>query len=578
MTNEIKKRIGVYICHCGGNISDVVDVAAVAEAAGKHPNVILGKDFMFMCSDAGQQMMVDDVKEQNLDGLIVASCSPKLHEITFMNVAERAGLNPYEYYHVNIREDSSWPHSDDPKGATDKAIRMVNAGIEYVKQTSPLAKIKVATTKRVLIIGAGISGVRAAVDLAGMGIDVVLVEREDVLGGYTSNIYKTYPDGETGLEIRDLMVSQLVKFEDKIEMYTTSEVTGVSGYIGNFVVQITNNSSGQKVDKSVGIIIVATGFESYKPKDGEYGYNTHNNIITLPEFMNHLNKADDKKELLYKGQKINKIGFVYCVGSRQKDMEDDKPVNEYCSRYCCNATVFLTTQLQKSFPKLYTYHFYQDIRTYGKNEAYYLTARENGAIFLKYDPYTPVEVNSSNGSLIVTITDILTESERITVPVDLLVLVTGMEAKENKKMEELVKITPGLDGFYKESHPKLKPVETGRMGVLLAGTAQSPRDISETTASASAAAAKAASFVLRGQLMLEPAVAIVDPNLCSNHQKCISECPTNAIETQNDKSVVNEALCIGCAICTAVCPTEAIQIKTLTTSQIREMIKAMAKS
>ncbi len=577
MTNEFKKRIGVYICHCGGNISDVVDVAAVSEAAGNHPNVVLGKDFMFMCSDAGQQMIVDDVKELDLDGLVVASCSPKLHEITFMNVAERAGLNPYEFYHVNIREDASWPHSDDPKGATEKAIRMVNAGIEYVKQTSPLAKIKVSTTKKVLIIGAGISGVRAAVDLARMGIEVVLVESADILGGYTSNIYKTYPEGKTGKEIRDLMVDQLVEYEDKLEMYTSSEVTGVSGYIGNFVVQITNNSTGNVAEKSVGIIIVASGFKSYVPKDGEYGYNTHSNIITLPDFMAHLNKSEYKENLTYNGQKINKIGFIYCVGSRQRNLEAGESGNEYCSRYCCNATVFLTAELQKSFPNLYTYHFYQDIRAYGKNEAYYLQARENGAVFLKYDPYTPLEVNSNN-NINVTVADILTEGEKITVPVDLLVLVTGMEARENKRMEELVKITPGLDGFYKESHPKLKPVETGRMGVLLAGTAQSPRDISETLASASASAAKAASLVLRGELMLEPAVAIVNPDLCSNHQKCIPECPTNAIETQNNKSVVNEALCIGCAICTAVCPTEAIQIKTLTTSQIREMIKAMAKS
>ena len=576
MSKELKKRIGVYICHCGGNISDVVDVKTVAEEASKHPSVVLGKEFMFMCSDAGQQMIVDDIKEHSLDGLVVASCSPKLHELTFMNVAERAGLNPYEFYHVNIREDASWPHSDDPKGATAKAVRMVNAGIEYVKQTSPLAKIQVNTTKRVLIIGGGIAGIRAAIDLAKMKIDVVLVEKEDRLGGYTPNIYKTYPEGKAGAEIENELVEQLNEFKDHIEIHTSSEISGVSGYIGNFEIQIQNNSLNQQVEKSVGIIIVSTGFKSYTPKDGEYGYNTHDNIITLPDFMNHINNHENTEELFYNGKNIKKIGFIYCVGSRQQNVGGDEPVNEYCSRFCCNATVFLTKELQNRFSNLYSYHFYQDIRTYGKNEAYYLTARENGAIFLKYDPYVPVEV-SSDKDISVTIADILTEKQKINVPLDLLVLVTGMEARENKKLEELVKITPGLDRFYKESHPKLKPVETGRMGVLLGGTAQSPRDISETLASASAAAAKAASFVLKGELMLEPAVATVDPSICENHQKCVPECPTNAIEIQNEKAVVNEALCIGCAICTAVCPTEAIQIKTLTTTQIREMIKAMAK-
>ena len=575
---ESKKRIGVYICHCGGNISDVVDVKTVAEAADQHPDVALSKDFMFMCSDAGQQMVIDDIKEQNLDGLVVASCSPKLHEITFMNVAERAGLNPYEFYHVNIREDSSWPHSDDPEGATAKAIRMVNAGIEYVKQTAPLSKIQVDTTKRVLIIGAGISGVRAAVDLAAMGVEVVLVEKEEVLGGYTSNIYKTYPEGKSGLEIRDLMVDHLTEFEDKIEMFTTSEVTGVSGYIGNFTVQITNHTSGNTVEKSVGIIIVATGFESYIPKDGEYGFNTNDNIVTLPNFMKLLNESDDQEKFNYNGKEINKIGFIYCVGSRQKEGDGDKPANEYCSRYCCNATIYNCTQLKERFPDIYTYHFFQDIRAYGKNEAYYIDSREKEAIYLKYDPYTPPEVDTSNNKIKVKVKDILTEGEQITVPVDLLVLVTGMEAKENKKLEELIKINIGLDGFYKESHPKLNPVSTSRMGVLLAGCAQSPRDISETLASASAAAAKAAAVVLRGELMLEPAVAIVNTDICDNNQKCIPECPTNAIETQDSKAFVNEALCVGCGICQAICPTEAIQLKTLSTSQVREMIKIMAKS
>ncbi|MFX0208419.1 MAG: CoB--CoM heterodisulfide reductase iron-sulfur subunit A family protein [Candidatus Hodarchaeota archaeon] len=574
MPKEPKNRIGVYICWCGGNISDYVDVIAVAKAAENHPDVVIGKEFMFMCSEAGQQMIEDDVKNLNLDGVVVASCSPKLHELTFMNTVSRAGLNPYEFYHVNIREDISWPHSDDPKGATAKAIRAVNAGIEYVKYTSPLSKIRITTTKRVLIIGGGIAGMRAAIDLAKMDIDVILVE-ENELGGYTNQIYATYPIGEKGKDIVEKLVLQINEMKDKIKIFTKSEVSGVSGYIGNFDVQIVNQDE-TSLETMVGAIIVATGFKPYGPKQGEYGYKKHNNIISLPEFMKLLQLNEKKSEIVFKGKKIESVGFIYCVGSRQKKMDDDIPVNEYCSRYCCNSTIYTTLVLQAKFPNINTYHFYDDIRSYGKQEKNYLEARKNGAIFLKFDPENQPDISLSNDKINITIEDILTDGEKISVPIDLLILVTGMEARKNTKIEDMIKISKGLDNFYKESHPKLDPVQVaGRMGVLIAGTCQAPRDIAETLTSSSATAAKAACIVLKGELMLEPAVAIVDSQLCNLSKNCIPECPTNAIEIKENRAWVNEALCIGCGICTAVCPTEAIQIKTLTTHQIREMIKVL---
>ncbi|MFX0013015.1 MAG: CoB--CoM heterodisulfide reductase iron-sulfur subunit A family protein [Promethearchaeota archaeon] len=579
MIKNKKNRIGVYICWCGGNISDIVNVKKVVEAVRNNQGVCVAKDFMFVCSDAGQQMIVDDVKNHELDGVVVASCSPKLHEITFMNAVTRAGLNPYEFYHVNIRENVSWAHSDDPQGATAKAIRAVRAGIEYVKQTEPLSKIEVTTAKKVLIIGGGIAGIRAAIDLAGMGVDVVLVEKEN-LGGHVAHIYKTYPNGERGKEVVKKLVKQLKEFIGKIQVFTNSKVLEVSGFIGNFNIKIKPQNL-EPFETTVGTIIVATGFKSYEPKEGEFGYGEYENVVTLPKFLNLIQEQDNSKVLIYNGNEIHTIGIIYCVGSRQTNPGDGTVVNEYCSRYCCNAIVYASLEIQKRYKDIHTYHFYRDIRTYGKNETYFSEVRQNGAIFLKYDPVNPLEITSSNGVMIVTIKDILTAGEIITVPVDLLVLVTGMEASENKKLEEMIKIMPGLDRFYKESHPKLKPVDSGRLGIFLAGTCQAPRDISETLLAASATAAKAASIVLKGELMLEPAVAIVDPRICTLSKKCIAECPIDAIEIleyerNGKKAWVNEALCLGCGICTAVCPTEAIQIKTLKTTQIKEMIKGMS--
>ncbi|MFX0085247.1 MAG: CoB--CoM heterodisulfide reductase iron-sulfur subunit A family protein [Candidatus Hodarchaeota archaeon] len=574
MSVEYKKKIGVYICWCGGNISDFVDVKAVASAAERHSNVIIGKEFMFMCSEAGQQMIENDIKDLNLDGVVVASCSPKLHELTFMNTISRAGLNSYEFYHVNIREDVSWPHSDDPEGATKKAIRAVNSGIEYVKRTEPLSKIKVMTTKRVLIIGGGIAGMRAAIDLAKMNIEVIIVEKNE-FGGFVRQVYATYPAGEKGINITEKLNQKIHHLKDKIKIFSNSEVSEVSGYIGNFNIQVTSNKR-ILLETMVGAIIVATGFNSYEPKEGEYGYKENDNIITLSEFMELLQQNEYKTELVFKDKKIGNIGFIYCVGSRQKNMDEDILVNAYCSRYCCNATIYAALMAQKKFPNIQTYHFYDDIRSYGKQEQNYLDLRKNGAIFLKFDQENKPDITFSNDKIKISLKDILTAGENIAVPVDLLVLVTGMEARENTKIEEMIKIPKGLDKFYKESHPKLDPVQVaGRIGVLIAGTCQAPRDIAETLISSSATAAKAASIVLKGELMLEPAVAFVNPHLCNLSKMCIPECPTDAIEIKENKAWVNEALCVGCGICTAVCPTEAIQIKTLTTHQIRDMIKAL---
>jgi heterodisulfide reductase subunit A len=275
------------------------------------------------------------------------------------------------------------------------------------------------------------------------------------------------------------------------------------------------------------------------------------------------------------------MAFIYCVGSRQKPAGEGK-ANTYCSRYCCNATMYTSLRILEKYPGIRLYHLYRDIRTYGKNELMYEEASRKGVVFIKYSEDEPPQVFKENGQLLVKVKDLLTEGIEVEIPVDLVVLVTGMEPMPNEKLNNILKLPIGRDGFYQEVHPKLRPVETTLAGFFIAGTAQGPKDIRETMASASAAAAKAAGIVLKKQLELEPFVAKVDPDKCNLSKNCIAECPYGAIsikeyEGKGEKAWVNPALCKGCGACVAVCPTGAIEIQGLTNEQVEDMIKAAAR-
>ncbi|MCD6483534.1 MAG: CoB--CoM heterodisulfide reductase iron-sulfur subunit A family protein [Candidatus Odinarchaeota archaeon] len=653
-SNKAEKRIGVYVCHCGGNISDYVDVEKVVEAVKNYPGVVVARHFQFMCSDAGQDLIKNDIKELQLNGVVVASCSPKLHELTFKGVLQRSGLNPYRYYHVNIREDVSWAHTHDREGATEKAIREVKAGIEYVKHAIDLEKIKTQANKSVLIVGGGRAGLNAAIILADMGIKVYLVEKEPFIGGFVSKLFRVFTSGNYGEETAVEQIKEIKKRKNII-VFTNARVDNITGYAGNFKVRIkinpryvVKNHPKMKeaiekcpvevpdehtyyftkrkaiyipfegaypeipaIDKSactkcgecvklvgdainldqkpeyqeftVGAVIVATGFKPYEPKEGEFGYKIYNNhVITLPQLhaLFKVNCTSGNECLTFNGNKIKTITFIYCVGSRQTDGKGEK-INRYCSRYCCNATLYIANELKKKFKDLQIYHLYKDIRTYGKYEEYYTEAGHLGSVFIRYPENEPPKVSKECDKIVVHVKDTLTENKELKIATDLVVLVVGMEPRHDELLEQVTKINRGMDGFYQEAHPKLKPVETFYKGVFLAGTCQAPRDIPETLSSSSAAASKAASLLLKGSIELEPSVASVDPSLCTPCNLCIEECPSEAISIKKqdgkDAAWVNEVLCIGCGACTAVCPTEAIQLKTLTTKQIYDMIKAMAR-
>ncbi len=578
MTN--KRRIGVYICHCGGNISDFVDVKEVAAAIKNEPGVVVARTHLFACSDASQQEMIDEIVDNKLDGLVIASCSPKLHMFTFRAMSERAGLNPYQYVHVNVREQCSWVHSDNTVGATEKAINLVRAGVAKCALTHPLTAIRIETQPRVLVVGAGVAGMRAAITLAGMGLSVFLIERENEPGGWTSQVGWMGPDNRHGPEVVANLLEQ-VRNHENIVLYTNAELTAKSGHIGDFTATVRLRGE-EDVSLNVGAIIVATGFTPYEPREGEYGWGMPG-VVTLQEFRKMIEAGDGP--LTYNGKPVRDVGFIYCVGSRQTKSESCPEPNTHCSRFCCMATAFtgsLLHEFEEKFGQtINQYHLYRDIRTYGRLEPVYLKARTDGALFLRWDPKEPPKVEERDGRLAIQVNDTLFGEEELEIGADLVVLATGMTPRNNEALNDVLKVPKSKDGFYNEIHIKLRPVETAIDGVCIAGTAQGPKNLSESVASSLAAVARTGALLKKGYVNLEPLVAKIDTDKCVWCGECLKACPYGAIEQvlcgDKEVAVAMESSCKGEGACVPICAQDAIVIEGYRDDQILAMIDASLK-
>jgi heterodisulfide reductase subunit A2 len=564
------RRIGVYVCHCGGNISDYVDVEKVIEDIKDSGDVVVAKHEMFACSDATQSEMIEDIEANKLDGLVVASCSPKLHTYTFRGVAARAGLNPYEYTQVNIREQCSWVHQHDEAAATDKATALVRAGIARTRLTEPLKPLVVDTVPHTLVIGGGIAGLRAAIGLADIGLRVTIVERELELGGWARRFGRMYPHGKEGHELVAKLVAEIHQ-RPIINVLTGAEVVGKAGSFGNYQVSIRIGGPGSgTIEVSVGTIIVATGFDAYQPEAGEFGYGI-DGVVTLPQFKELVDGATGG--LAWHGRPVRSLAYVYCVGSRNTN----GCANAYCSRFCCAATTQTAVDVAGLDPSIRQFHLYRDMRTYGKFEPLYTEARDQGSVFLKFENDAPPAVQrGDDGNLTVTVRDVLTDNVELTIPVDLVVLVTGMVPRENSELVGVLKLPAGSDGFFNEIHPKLRPVETVVDGVLIAGTSQGPKTAAESVASGLAAVTQSAAVLKKGFTELDPLVAIVDPAACTACGDCLTVCPYDAIsmaeEGDRHFAVVSPTGCKGCGGCVPMCPENAIDLLGYTDAEITAMI------
>jgi heterodisulfide reductase subunit A len=621
------QKVGVYVCQCGGNISDHVDVKKVCEQAGKIPGVVVARENMFMCSDPGQDLIIEDLKSGKVDRIVVASCAPDLHELTFRNAVSRAGGNPYIYEHANIREQVSWVHHGD--AATDKATRLVAAATAKAKQLRPLEPIRVEAKRHAVVVGGGVAGMKAAKDLSSRRIEVTLIEKSPFLGGQAAQLDRVAPTGE---KVSDLITElALAVMEDPaIRVYTCAQVTECEGYVGNFRILFQRKpleskkdldrikemgESGEPFGKfmpfvgicpapvpqelqehsiDAGVIILATGFKPYTPRRGEYGFGEFEEVVTLPDFIKIMaENRGNGGALEVNGRQIKSLAMIHCVGSRQIPgihEEDDKGnLNEYCSRTCCAAMLNAANLIREAYPATQVFDFYRDIRTYGRGqEELYERASRNKVLFLRFEaaeaPVVAPNRNSTGHSLSVKVKDSLTFDERVEVPVDLVVLAVGMEANDVSDLVRMMKLPVGVDRFLQEVHPKLRPVELSVAGVLLAGTCQSPMDMGEASNGASSAAVKTSSLLGRGYVELDPFVAEVDLEQCTGNGACVQACLREGALSLVERGVdgervqraeVNPALCTGCGACVAVCPENAINVKGWTLRQYEAMVDAI---
>jgi heterodisulfide reductase subunit A len=621
-------KVGIYICHCGGNISDHVDVEAVRERVAKLPGVAEARTNVFMCSDPGQEMIMADLKSGAVNRVVVASCAPSLHETTFRNTLIRAGMNPYIYEHANIREHVSWVHHG--QAATDKATRLISAAAAKSEQLAELESIRVDARAHATVIGGGIAGLRAANDLAERGISVALIEKSPFLGGRLARLDRVAPFGEKAQDLIKELTGQ-VQANALVSVHTCTKVTQFEGYVGNFKLGLEKQppstlegdrqsmphdlkslkpgdyvpfagvypqcvpSAVEKMSLQTGVIVLATGFETYRPRRGEYGYEEFEQVITLTDLIRSLATAEKEGScLVVGGRKIRSMAMIHCVGSRQipgiHPEDESGCLNEYCSRTCCSATLNTANVIREAYPGTRVYEFYRDIRTYGRGqEELYDRASHNKVVFLRFEAEESPRVVRSEGPdgfpLQVEVKDTLTFGEQVDVPTDLVVLATGMVPTGISELVEMMKLPVGADRFLLEVHPKLRPVELPQAGILLAGTCQAPMDVGEACNAAGGAAVKASAMLGRGYVELDPFVAEVNLEKCEGSGACVEACPADGALQLVDVEIggrrvrrarVTPALCMGCGACVAVCPQNAIDINGWTLKQYEAMVARIA--
>jgi len=561
--DELEPRIGVFVCRCGFNIGGVVDVPSVAEYSKTLPHVIVAEENMYTCSSAGLDSIKKQISQFKLNRVIVASCTPATHESLFQRTCEEAGLNKYFFEMANIREHCSWVHMHLPEAATEKAKDLIRMAVAKAANLEPQTENELEITPSSLVIGGGISGITAAVSLARQGFKVHLIEKETELGGMLRKLYRLQPTEREADKILSEAIAT-VKAHSNIHVHTSTSISQVSGFIGNFKVNLQSSSSDQTEQIKVGTIIVATGAEVFKPLD-YYEYGKNQKVITQLELEQLLKGGNLKKP--------ERVVMIQCVGSREKTGRT------YCSRICCQVALCNASQLKKLYPDVNVTVLLRDLQTYGENEHFYTEARKNYVTFIRYDQNRPPKVTANpDGSLLVTVYDLYLGAE-IELESDLLVLSTPLvQHEDGEKLASQLKVPLGADKFFFEAHPKLKPVEFASEGIYICGTAHGPKTVSESISQAYATAAKASIPMAVGKIKSGAVKATVIKEKCVNCDACVVSCAFNAIEASPfGLPRVIEANCKGCGVCAAECPTGAMQLKQFKDDQITAAIKALFK-
>jgi len=571
------ERIGVFLCWCGANIASTVDVHQVVEWLRDVNGVAHAENYMYMCSDPGQELIKKAIREKNLTNVVVASCSPRMHEKTFRKAASLEGMNPYMVEIANVREQCSWVHQGDKDAATRKAFNIIMSTISKAKANNPLETIRVPITRRALVVGGGVAGMTAALELAEAGYYTALVERDDTLGGKMRRLSRTFPYHEDASAVIAPKIEEL-KANDNIKLYLRSDVTEVSGYVGNFQVTIeTRPTEGEDgapevVTEEIGGIVLATGYDLYPVAAmSEYGGGKVPDVIDGLEFEELLKESLATGAPVKRpsdGKEVESVVFIQCSGSR--DPEHHKP---YCSRVCCLYTNKQATLLTQQNPGAKALISYMDIRTDCKLTEEYCQGNieEKGLVYIRG---RVSRLYREGDAVRVWTADTLT-GEKLEIDADLVVLAMAIEPSVGaEQISKMFRAAVDTNGFLQESHIKLRPVESSTMGVYLAGAAQYPKDITDSVSQALATASKIQSMFASDELHQDPLVALVNPEVCAACGLCVPICPYGAREVDERArfSRVNEALCQGCGACVAICPNKACMLKNDTPMQVLNQI------
>jgi heterodisulfide reductase subunit A len=549
----------------------MVDVEMVSQHMAKISDVAISRNYKYMCSDPGQEQIIQDIKEFRLDRVVVAACSPRIHELTFRRALENAGLNPYLLEMANIREQVSWVHTD-KNMATLKAIALVAAAVNRVRWHEPLEKRQVDINPATLVIGGGIAGMTAALEVADAGKQAYLIEKTSHLGGTVAEVDLTFPYFDSTQQVIRSIIER-VQNHPNIKVFTQVVLNDIFGYIGNFRTKFA--SGEQYLELEFGHIVVATGLKPFDPSViPEYGYSKYPNVITSFQFEKILKRG---RIVTSKGEDPKHVAIIHCVGSR------NPKYHEYCSRTCCSTALKYSNQIRSALPHTTIYHIYADMRSYGKGceELYCETSRKN-VLFLMFDQQNEIpqiRKGTKDGypNLVIEVNEKLT-GEKVLVPADLVILMVAMEAHEDaREVGHLTGTSMCGSSFFIEKHPKLDPVATTTGGVFIVGSCQAPKDIPNTVAQARAATARILANISVGKMAVEVTTAQVSEDLCCGCQTCIGLCPYGAISYQEEKKVskVNEILCKGCGTCGSSCPTGAIRCRHFTDQQILSEIREL---
>ncbi|MBN1223461.1 MAG: CoB--CoM heterodisulfide reductase iron-sulfur subunit A family protein [Candidatus Aminicenantes bacterium] len=557
-------QIGVYVCECGPNIKDKIDIDKVIEEISSLEDVKTIKRFPLLCSNDGKKFLEEEIEKEELTHLVIAACSPREHEQTFMAVCEKAGMNPYLCQLINIREQCAWMIPDKNQ-ATAKAIQYIRAGIHRVHLQKPLEKKEIESTPDVLVIGGGISGLETSLSLAGKDRRVFLVEKTESLGGMAAKLSRVLPSQGSSLSFIEEKIEQALK-NPHIEVFTSSEMSSIRGFLGNFEATITTSGSSTEVRKvRIGAVVVAAGFSLYDcRKDARYGYGTIENVVTALELEAMLS---GNKVLMKNGKPPRSVALIHCVGRSELG---------YCSKVCCLYSIKLAQHLKDVMVDTDTIEMYADLcLPHKSDQEYFLAAKDRGVRFIRSEE--EAKIKESAGQIEVAFSrDGKTES----IAVDMVVLAPAMvPAEGTAELAGMLNIPIDRTGFFKEVHEILDPVSTPIEGVYIAGCAAGPKNISESIVQSQAASGKILSSLIPGKKIIpEVRVSEIREEFCTGCQTCLTVCFYGAISYDPVKnvSVVNEVICRGCGSCVGSCPSGAIRSKHFTYPQLYgEVLEAL---